>query len=535
MKYFTLLFSLCVFSLCSEAQNNSSIHNLNVSEVIDKGMIQVAQINGPVFLNQEKRERALKLGETFFETSYLETGKKSLVKLILPNNSLMYIGPDSTIKLHEIKGKGSESSLTFEIIRGRMRMVGYKGHHYVKSPKGAIYFKDADIQWDVYRVEKAIVSEVKQFSGEIVSKGELVKKLEAKDRPEVNISGIDSMNQPWERWLGKAGVSHDYALSYIPNFSNSKKKERGRAIASLESPETQELELDSEFILMSDESGEEEQYSYPVTSKEIYVHENLFDHVLIHVQRAAQDKAKEIVASSYELAAKEIVWEVASRSLIRWGTQYAQRAALDEIPENLRSMFQEIEKRDINFRKSKIYVDSVERISQLKSYTAAKKSIENEASSKAITESQAYILALTKKIITEPIRYKVYKHAKEIAQITTKEFMNKSELLHTEDVANLVEYLSQVAAKRYTENEINRIEEKMSYKVAKSAVLEANNRGADKIASFISEKVSKRTAQLFNKMLDQEVGERAARGLASENQVQLGHKYKSSKQMENLR
>ena len=83
MKYFTLLFSLFVFSLCAQAQNSSSIHNLNVSEVIDKGMIQVAQINGAVFLNQEKRERVLKLGETFFETSYIETGKKSFMKLNL--------------------------------------------------------------------------------------------------------------------------------------------------------------------------------------------------------------------------------------------------------------------------------------------------------------------------------------------------------------------------------------------------------------------------------------------------------------------
>ncbi len=509
------------------AQSVNSLDKIDIKDVINMGVIEVARLDGRAYLNQKKRQSKLKVGDSFFETSYIETKEDSFVTLILPNNTMMYLGPDTTIKLHELSGRKSKSTLTLEIIKGRMRMIGYKGRHYVKSPKGALYFSHADLEWDVYRVEEAIVSEVKKYSGEIVNKNEKIQELSIDKRPEINISGIDTMNKPWERWLGKSSVAHDYRISYLPRFENAKKT--SRAIASVKSSEQ---ELDSEFVMMNDK--EEETYSYPVVSKEIYVHENFFDYILIHVQKAAREKAREIVAKSYDTAAKEIVWDVASRSLIRWGTQYAQKAALSEIPENLRGMYKEIENRDINFKKSKIYVDSVQRVSQFKSYITAKNTVKDEGARRAVGETQTYLLALTKKIITPPIQYEVYLFAKEKAVAAADRFLKKSELVKTKDVSNLVEYLSQVAAKRFTEIEIRAIEEKASFSVAYDSVTEASQRGADKIAEFVADRVSERTAQLFNKMLDQEVAVRAARGLASENQKQLGENYKKAKKVESF-
>ncbi len=522
------------FSVMAQSQESSSLSNIDIKDIINMGVVQVSELKGRAFINQKKMQRKLKLGDSFFETSYIETRENTLVTLILPDNTMMYLGPDTTIKLHDVSGKGKNSTLTFEIIKGRMRMVGYKGRHYVKSPKGALFFSHADLEWDVYRVEDAIIVEVKKYSGEIVNKNESIKELNPESRPEVNISGIDSMNRPWERWLGKSSVTHDYRISYLPNFVDKAKveKKKGRAIASIT---TSEQELDSEFMLMSDEGETEEVYQYPSVSKEIYVHENFFDYILINVQRAAQDKAKQIVKKSYETAAKEIVWEVASRSLIRWGTQYAQKAALNEIPSNLKGMYQEIEKRDINFRKSKVYVDSVERVSQFKSYITAKNTVKDQGARRAVGETQTYLLALTKKVITPPVQYQVYLHAKAKATTAADEFLKKSELEKTKDVANLVEYLSQVAAKRFTEIEIRKVEEPVSFSIAYDSVTEAAQRGADKIASFVADKVSQRTAELFNKMLDQEVAERAARGLASENQIQLGENYKDTKKVETIR
>lgn len=530
MKHLTALFYFFILGLSfasvkNYAQDINSLDKVDIKDVIGMGVIEVAQLNGKAYLNQKSRQSKLKVGDSFFETSYIETRDDTFVTLILPNNSIMYLGPDTSVKLHELTGKKGKETLTFEIIKGRIRMVGYKGQHYVKSPKGALYFSHADLEWDVYRVADTIVSEVKKYSGEIVNKNETVQELKPKDRPEINVSGIDTMNKPWERWLGKTSVTHDYGISYIPRFNQ--KKKASRAIASVESSE---MEIDADFILMDE--GEEESYSYPVVSKEIYVHENFFDYILIHVQKAAKEKAEAIVKSSYSTAAKEIVWEVASRSLIRWGTQYAQKAALNEIPKSLKSMYKEIEKRDINFKKSRVYVDSVRRVSQFKSYITAKNTVKDEGARRAVGETQTYLLALTKQVITPPVQYQVYLHAKEKAQAAADSFLKKSELIKTKDVDNLVEYLSQVAAKRFTGMEIKKIEEEVSFRIAYDSVVEASQRGADKIATFVADRVSERTAQLFNKMLNQEVAERAARNLASENKTQLGENYKQNKKVE---
>ncbi len=532
MKYFKLI-SILFFlsnSQFSLANNLSELGNLEVSDVIDSGVIKITELQGSAVINQKDHRRSLRVGEEFFETSYIETEKETLIKLLLPNNTMIYLGPNSILKLHGMEGQSSKSTMTFEVIRGRVRMVGYKGNHYIKTPKGAVFFEHADIQWDVYREGSEIISHVKKYDGEIKHKGnDKVLDLNGALRPEKNVSAIDTVNRPWERWLGKIDSTHDYSIAYTPRFIE--KKSKGRSLASVE---VDEEGLDSSFVLM-DEEDQEEQYTYPKVSKEIYVHENLFDSVLIEVQKVAQMKAKEVVSKAYKVAAEEIVWEVASRSLIRWGAQYAQQAALDEIPGNLKDMYSEIEKRDINFRKSKIYVDSVERVAALKSYTTAKNTIENKGTRKASLETQAYLLAMTNKIITPPMQYKVYLAAKEIAVKATDDFMKRSELVRTKDVDNLAEYLAQVAAKRFTQLEISKVEERISYEVANSAVNEAYQRGSDKIATFISEKVSKRTAQLFNKMLDQEVAQRAARSLASENQSQLGQKYRSNKSIEGLK
>lgn len=537
----TLLIFLSYLPLSIHAQKQVSISDMEVSDVINQGVITVSEISGTVLHKKLKTKDQLELGDTFFETSYIETDESGFTKLLLPNNSMVYIGPMSTIKLHEIKGKSNSASITLEVIKGRMRIIGYKGEHFIKTPKGATFFSHADVQWDVYRMENTIVSEVIKYSGKVQSKGEMIKESSPTSRPEVNITAIDSVNRPWEHWLGKKGAAKDYRITYresykVPKFDSFS---GGRSIASVDegnniTNQISEEELDSEFILISDDQ-KEEAYDYPKVSKAIYVHENLFDHILIHVEKAAEAKAKEIAKVAYHTGAKEIIWDVASRSLIRWGAQYAQLAAVKEIPTNLEAMYEEIEKRDINFKKSKIYVDSVERISKLKSYTTAKNTIKNKATIKAIQESQAYLLSLTKKIVTPPMQYQVYQAARESAFKAADEFMSESKLVKTKDVQDLAEYLAQLAAKRFTERELNKVEVDQSYQVASEAVLEATQRGADKIATYISTKVSKRTAQLFNKMLDQEVAERAARNLASENQLQLGQKYKNSKRIEQFR
>lgn len=528
MKYFTptlLLTILLTFScslFASEEELNKFANEVNAS------FIQVSQIHGKAQIIMEDGGHDLAVGEKFSDNAYIRTATNSLLVLLMPSYGLIYIGPQSTLKVKSISGSGPDMSAHVEIYMGRVRFINYQGLYKVSTDEGVVSFKDADLSWDRFKADGNIFNELIKYSGKAASEDIDIESEDASKRPDRVDENIAIIERPWEKWLGKTDQIQKYDYELVPKFSS-------RGIASLGMGEMSESELDAEFVDItgsSDRLEDEEDYEYPEVKKEIYVHENLFDHVLMSVQDAAIKKARSIVPMAYRLAAEEIVWDVASHSVIRWGTQYAQMVTVDNIPVNLQSMYQEMVRRDVSYDQKDLYVESIIRISEVKSYTMAKTTVEKQGMLKAKEDVMKYLIEVVPSIIQAPVEKRIYDHAKEVGVIAAKGFMKESELIVTDDVDVLVEHLSQLAAKKYTKIITKEYEKKVAAFVAERASQEAAKNGSDRIARYISSRIAERTGQLFKKMIDQEVATRAARSLASENQKSLGRQYQVQKSLE---
>lgn len=535
MKYFTpiLLFTF-ILTLASPSFASDDELGSFASEV-SESFVQVSQVHGRAQIIMEDGRHDLKVGEKFSDNAYIQTRDHTLLVLLMPSYGLIYIGPQSTLKLKSISGSGADMSAQIEMMMGRVRFVNYQGHYEISSSDGLVSFSDADLSWDRFKVDGNTFNELIKFSGNVTSEDFNFESEETSKRPDRTDRNVATLERPWEKWLGKVDSIQKYDYELEPKFSR-------RGIASLGGRAMSEDELDAEFVdltnsrglasLDSDTDSEEEDYEYPEVKKEIYVHENLFDHVLMSIQNAAIEKARSIVPIAYRSAAEEIVWDVASHSVIRWGTQYAQMATVDNIPVNLQSMYQEMIRRDVSYDQKDLYVESIIRISEVKSYTTAKTTVEKQGMLKAKEDAMKYLIEVVPTIIQAPVEKRIYDHAKEAGKTAAQEFMKQSELMITDDVDVLVEHLSQLAAKKYTKLITKEYETKVAGFVAERASQEAAKNGSDRIARFISSRIAARTGQLFKKMIDQEVATRAARSLASENQESLGRQYQVQKNLE---
>lgn len=468
-------------------------------------LAEVISIKGEVECADEKFGdrilfKKLKEGQRLGSFCALRTREDSFVQLLLADNSLVYVGASSYLTLKGILAKNRYESFDFHLGRGKLRILSYKKPKRILTSLGTSELTKGEFIWDVYEVKEKLKTELLAISGTIKLDGKEMTPDQYQDPPEKSPQSASAFGFPHILYFGQSNGERSYDIAFEPKFPS-------RALAS--------KDIEDVIIETNGESLLDEEVFEPVKG-EIWVHDIVYDEAVRIIERESYRKAYELVPVAMREASRELVWEVASRSVLKWGVKFAKGASNVQVPLAVQGSYLGKRKDATSFYEKDAYKKSTEDIAKTRIYRAAKVAVLQQGYEKGWMEAKKYADFMLPKIVVPIVSKKIYDHVKPLGQQAVKNTINESSLVYTENVDRLVEHLSQVASKKYTQRIIDELGPRYTKLAAQRAAREASRTAAEEIASYMARTSSKRAGKLMGDLLARERARKIASEVAQE-------------------
>ncbi|MCR9206561.1 MAG: hypothetical protein NXH75_18400, partial [Halobacteriovoraceae bacterium] len=339
------------------------------------------------------------------------------------------------------------------------------------------------------------------FSGSIEMDGQKIVPSSFSKLPEETKEKAKYFNKPYVFWFADEPGEIDYDIAFTPDF-----KKPGRGLASaggIEDIVVQEVE-------------EVEVEDFDKVKGKIWVHDIVYDEAVRTLENAAYEKARQLIPVAVKEASQNLVWDVASRSVLKWGVQFAKKTSQDQVPVSVAGSYLGERDDQFNFYDKNLYREATEEIARLRSYRAAKVAVLKYGYEKGWREAKAYAEKMIPLIVKPIVMVQVQEYALPLGIEAVDEVIKKSNLKKTKDVDKLLTHLSQVISEKVTLELINKYAPYYTKSAAQVAAKEAARSSAEEVAQFMAKDSSERAGDLIIKLLARERGRRVAREIASE-------------------
>lgn len=455
----------------------------------DKSFAQVVMIKGDVLVSSESGEwRTLQAGERISNFVALKTKDSSYLKILLGDNSLVHLGHDTFLTLTKKK------DFEFNIGRGQLRILSYKNKKLIKTPWGESLLERGEFIWDVFKVKNKLKVSLTALSGSVSLEGEVVTPKVYERKPEDSPESALVFDKSHILYFGQPKSEKSYDLAFEPSFPK-------REIASIE-----------DVIIEGKVESAEEEDSFVSVKGDIWVHDIVYDEAVRAIESAAFEKASELVRPAIIEAADGLVWEVASRSVLKWGVQYAERLSDLQVPIAVQGSYLGRREDVESFYEKDAYQNSTQEITRLRAYRAAKVAVLKTGYKKGWVEAQRYAQSMLPKIVIPIVSKNIYEYVKPKGLEAVKKVIKKGNLVHTPDVDRLIDHLSQLASIKFTKKLMAKYGPVYTRLAAQNAAREAARSAAEDIANYMSDKSSKRAGKIMGDLIARE----RARNIASE-------------------
>lgn len=488
------------------------IHSSFAVEILEGEELYVAEViqaTGEVKCASEKNEeqfvwQPVETGHRIKDFCALKTMENSYVQLLLSDNSLVHVGEESFLTLNGLVGKRGKGhrGYDFELGRGRLRILSYKTPKNIKTPWGHSLLKKGEFIWDVYELKKKLKVELVALSGSLTLDGEKLVPDNYDLAPEKRPNSAYTFDYPHLLYFGERQREASYDIAFNPKFPS-------RSIASVEIEDVivEKEEVDKPYV--------EAEIFEPVKG-EIWVHDIVYDEAVRVIEKAAYEKAMVLVPVALREASEELVWEVASRSVLKWGVKYAQNISNLQVPLAVKGSYLGKRREIASFYEKDAYKRSTEEIAETRSYRAAKVAVLKKGYEKGWMEAKQYADLMMPKIVVPLVSKKIYDHVKPLGEKAVAKTIKESTLIHTPNVDRLIEHLSQVASKKYTQRIIDELGGKYTTLAAQKAAREAARSAAEEVATYMAKTSSKRAGKIMGDLLARERARKIARDVAQE-------------------
>ncbi len=476
VKKWTLLVLLLIFSFNSFAQSVGTI----------------ASIVGDVKLSKEGRNWfSPRLGEGINEFVAIKVRDKSYAKVMLADNTLIHIGSDTFLSLVKKKGK-----LHVNLGRGRIRLLSYKGEKVIRTPQREFSLYSGEYLVDVNQKNSILRTDLTAYSGHLFHKGEVVLPKEYSKRPEDIHGEKYTIEEPYSYYFPKVeeGVNYDIAIT-------PPKKAASRGIASVE---IDKEPFDSEFQI-DEEKGE------------IWVHDIIFDETVRVIEELVYREVEKLAPIAIKEASSQLVWDVAGKSMKRWGVYFARESEDQQVPLAVKSSYEnqlrDNTQEDTNsFHYYDSYESSTKKVAEIRTYRVAKVLVETKGYEKAWRETHQYVMDLLPKVVNPLLVKDIYEKVRPLAKKPVMEVIKKSELVYSKDVDRLIKHITYLTARRLTERIINTRGKEISKQIAKEALRSVSQSVSHDIATYMADKAKERAGSLVATLF----ARKRARSVASE-------------------
>lgn len=478
---------------------------------VEGGFAEVVSTYGEVLIKKNKGDEWQKIepSQELNEFSAIKTSPQSYMKLILKDNSIVQISEKTAFTVEYNKG------FNFNLAYGKLRILSVREGKKVMTPWGEGILKNGEYIWDVHQVNKKLKVEITAISGELILDGEKIKPEAYDLPPEKKPYSAYSYDYPYLLYFGEKAEDRfkSYDLEFKPHFPS-------RAIAS-----ESEIEVFIEEKKTADQFFDSEPVFKPVKG-EIWVHDIAYDEAVRIIEKKTAEIARELLPTALKTASDNLVWEVASRSVFKWGVYYAKNISKYQVPIAVKGSFLGKRKPASSYYEKDHYKDSTEQIAAVRSYRAAKVAVLKKGYEKGWEEAQKYAQMMLPKIITPIISEKIYDTVKPQAMKAVRKAVENSKLVFTKDVERLIDHLSQIAATKECERWIEKVGPKYASLAAQKAAKEAARGAAEDIAFHMSQESKKRAGKLMGDLLARERARKVAREVAGEAQEEKAASFK---------
>lgn len=480
------------------------------TQIIEGGenyIAQLIEVHGDVLVKESEKGSTswtpVSLGLGLSSSFALKTLEKSYVKILLADNSIIQLSETTGIKIDI--GEGKSPKLSISIARGKMRMLSYQNSKVINTPWGDSEFEKGEFQWDVFNENQKLKVVLTAYSGSLKFDGEIIEPSNYAQVPESKESLSNVFNRPYYYWFGNDGsIVRDYDIAFDPSF---KKATRGIASKS---------EEEIEDVIVEDEIEVE---SFDKVKGAIWVHDIVYDEAVRTLELASYEKARELVPVAVEEASNNLVWDVASRSVLKWGVQYAKDKSRRQVPLAVAGSYMGEREDQFNYYDKDSYRKSTEDIAYLRAYRAAKVSMMTVGYEKGWKEAEAYTRKMLPIIVKPLIMQEVFDYAYPKGKQAIQNIIDKSELTKTKDVDKLVLHLAQVISEKTTADLIEKYGKVLAKRAAQNAAKEAAKSSSEEVARYMAENSGKKAGELITQLLARERGRSIARKIASEAKI----------------
>lgn len=480
----------------------------DILDTDEKFSISIIEARGEVikYTGQESKEAAL-VGGHLKQGNYLETKDKSYIQLLLSDNSLVHLGPNSIVQvLNDKKGD-------LYLHKGKIRVMSYKNKKNIETPWGPTGLTKGEFIWDVFEEKGKVKVEIDPFSGTLVIGEKIFEPKEYLAKPETTIKNASHFARPWIAYFGEEDQSKSYVGKVNMTFPE-------RKLASIEESEIAEFSKD-----LQEDTSSAENMIFEKVKGDIWVHDIVYDEAVRAIEKAAFKKANQIVPFSVKEAADSLVWEVATRSVFKWGAKFARIASDSQVRESVKGSVNEEEVVSSSYFDKERFLDSTERIANLRAYRISKVAWVKGGYEKGWREANEYALKMMEPIIVPVLRGEVYEYTKKAGIKAVNDVLKKSELVRTPDVDKLVEHLSQVASDKIIKRLVAKYAPYYTERAAKRAAKEIAESTAEDVGRYMAEDASVKAGELLLKNMAKTRASSLARGLASESKEEEARAY----------
>jgi|GEM_PF-2080137 len=470
--------------------------------------ISIVEVSGEVtkYTGPESKQSVL-IGGHLEQGNYLETKDKSYIQLLLSDNSLIQIGANSIVQVKNDKNGD------FYLHKGKLRVLSYKNKKVIETPWGPTELTKGEFLWDVFEEKGKLKVEIDPFSGSLVIGEKIFEPKEYVAKPEATILNATHFARPWVVYFGEIDQSKSYVGRVKMRFNE-------RKLASIEEAEIAEFSED-----LQDEQASLKDMKFEKVKGDIWVHDIVYDEAVRAIEKAAFKKAKQIVPFSVKEAADNLVWEVARKSVFKWGAKFARIASDGQVQQSVEGSVNEEEVVSSSYYDKERFLDSTERIANLRAYRISKVAWVKGGYEKGWREAKEYALKMMEPIVVPVLRGEVYEYSKEAGNKAVDEVLKKSQLVKTPDVDKLVEHLSQVAADKIIKRLVSQYAPFYTERAAKIAAKQVAESTAEDVARYMAEDASEKAGELLLKNMAKTRASSLARGLASESKEEEARTY----------
>ncbi len=487
---------------------NLSVFGFQVTE--DKVPFESVIVDGDIWYKVTSDEpwKKVKVGQQFKEFFALRTGSQSYLQILLQDNSVIHVGEKSALTLKY------NQNFQFNLERGKLRILSVKNLKVIETPWGKSELKTGEFLWDVHEVDKKLRVEITSLSGSMILDGESITPESYDQPPEKKPFSAYSYDYPYLLYFGEneESSSKNYKYDFNPKFPE-------RSLASAE---------DIQVIIEEKGAREfvDDAPQFDPVKGEIWVHDIVYDEAVRIIEKKSAVIARQLMPAALRTASENLVGEVASRSVLKWGVKYAKNITDYQVPIAVQGSYLGNRNPASTYYEKDLYRESTERIAEVRSYRAAKVAVLKKGYEKGWQEAQKYALTLLPKVITPLVSQEIYESVKDEALSVIKKVIKKSELVHTKDVERLVDHLAQITAKKECERWIDQWGPLYTQLAAQSAAKQAARDSAEEIAFFMANESKKRAGNLMGQLLARERARKVAREVAQEAKEKKAESYK---------